>query len=167
MNFLSVSEKFHQLVYFLIEHQITIATMESCTGGLLASLLTDSQGASAVFYGSFISYTNDAKILCGIKPDIIRQYGVYSKETAIAMAENCCNHYHTNIGIGVTGTFANPDPNNQDSIAGIVYFVIVFQEKAYDFRIELPQLENRFSYKLTVCNFICDALDNILKEALI
>ena len=98
--------------------------MESCTSGFIASLLTDTEGASEVFRGSFVTYSNEAKILCGVPEEVIRVHGVYSKETAIAMATTCRGKFGTDVGIGVTGTFGNVDPANADSTPGIVYAAI-------------------------------------------
>lgn len=145
---------FHNITNRLIEQNISISTMESCTSGLLASLLTDTEGASAVFRGSFVTYSNEAKILCGVPEDIIRIYGVYSKETAQAMAQTCRNRFHTEIGIGVTGTFGNADPANADSTPGIVYAAISAKDHTETRMFELPLLATRQDYKKQTASLI-------------
>lgn len=70
----------------LIEKNITITTMESCTGGLISSLITDTEGSSAIFAGSFVTYSNNAKTMLGVPSETIKKYSVYSEETAKAMA---------------------------------------------------------------------------------
>ena len=60
--------------------------MESCTSGLIASLITDTEGASAVMKGAYITYSNEAKVLHGVPKETIDKYGVYSYETAEDMA---------------------------------------------------------------------------------
>ncbi len=113
-----------RIVRHLIRNDCSITTMESCTSGLLACSVTDTEGASAVMKGAFITYSNEAKIAQGVPAGIIEQYGVYSMETAEAMAAACRTAYRADIGVGVTGTTGNTDPNNADSVPGEVYYVI-------------------------------------------
>lgn len=119
----------------LIETNTTISTMESCTSGLIASMITDTEGASAVFPGGYVTYLNETKILVGVDADIIRQYGVYSRECAQAMAETTKKSLNTDIGIGITGTTGNLDPNNADSIQGKAYFCIQLNDQSHIFEI--------------------------------
>ena len=99
--------------------------MESATSGQIASLITDTEGSSAVLKGAFVTYCNEAKIMQGVPAEIIDKYTVYSKETAGAMAKACRKAYNANIGIGVTGTMGNVDPANPNvSVPGQVYFAI-------------------------------------------
>ena len=85
----SVREKYAKLTRCLIETSTTITTMESCTCGQVASLITDIEGASAILAGADITYSNAAKIRRGVPAEIIDTFGVYSPETAGAMAEAC------------------------------------------------------------------------------
>ena len=84
-----VREKYDNLVKYLIKSDISITTMESCTAGQIASLLTDTSGSSAIIKGAFVTYSNEAKIRLGVSEKIINEYGVYSKETAAEMARVC------------------------------------------------------------------------------
>ena len=70
----------------LITSHTTISTMESCTSGLIASLITDTEGASAIFPGGYVTYLNETKVLVGVDPSVIEIHGVYSPECAEAMA---------------------------------------------------------------------------------
>ena len=97
--------------------------MESCTSGLIASMITDTEGASAIFRRiRYLSEWNKDSERCGCKRDW--KYGVYSRECANAMAETAQKKLHTDIAIGITGTTGNVDPNNADSVQGQVYFCI-------------------------------------------
>ena len=125
----SVQKKYNYLTKTLIEKKITITAMESCTSGLISSLITDTEGSSEIFKGSFVTYSNKAKIRQGVPSDVIEKYGVYSKETAAAMAVASRKMMGTDIGIGVTGTFGNADPANKDSVIGEVFFAIDFLEE--------------------------------------
>ena len=138
----------------LIEKQLTITTMESCTAGLLMSLITDTEGSSAVTKGGFVTYSNEAKILNGVPAETIEKYGVYSKETAKAMAMACRKTYGANIGVGVTGTFGNVDPNNKDSVPGQVFFAIDMDGDVIAYERILEKQESRNAYKYAVANEI-------------
>jgi len=159
------SEKiFHHITRFLIGQNITISTMESCTSGHIASLLTDTEGASSVFRGSFVTYSNDAKIQCGVPEDVIRIHGVYSRETAQKMAQTCRERFGTDIGIGVTGTFGNADPANADSIPGIVYAAISDKNHTRTQKFELSFHETRPEYKEAAASEIGQWLWEYLQE---
>ena len=115
----------------LIASHTTISTMESCTSGLIASLITDTEGASAIFPGGYVTYLNETKVLVGVDPSVIEIHGVYSPECAEAMARTVQENLHTAIAIGITGTTGNLDPNNADSVQGVVYFCILYKAQAH------------------------------------
>lgn len=93
----------------LLERGLSLATMESCTGGLLASSITDVPGSSKYFHGGIVSYTNAVKIDSGVDPRIIQDHGAVSAETALAMAAAVRERLHADVGLGITGV-AGPDP---------------------------------------------------------
>ena len=147
----------------LIQKGLTITTMESATSGQIASLITDTEGSSAVLKGAFVTYCNEAKILQGVPEEILKKYTVYSRETAAAMAKACRSTYGADIGIGVSGTMGNADPANPGaSIPGQVYFAIDFQGNAESFFVELPILPTRLAYKLAVAWEIGEVLKKLL-----
>ena len=119
----------------LINNNLSITFMESCTSGLLASMFTDTQGASAVFKGSYVTYSNEAKIACGVDSSIIDTYGVYSKECARAMAGAVKKAFGADIAVGITGSTGNIDPNNADSVQGEAFYCIIIGEDIYDYHI--------------------------------
>ena len=144
-------EMYERITRTLIKRGLTITTMESATSGQIASLITDTEGASAVLKGAFVTYCNEAKIMQGVPADIIEQYTVYSREMAAAMAKACRKTYGADIGIGVTGTMGNVDPANPlDSVPGQVYFALDIQGNVETFFIELPPQPTRLAYKLAV-----------------
>lgn len=120
-----------RIINSLIDRQITISTMGSCTSGMIASMITDTSGASAVFPGGFVTYLNETKVFAGVDEKIIKEYGVYSGECAKAMAETVREKLNTDIGIGITGTTGNLDPNNADSVQGQAFFSIVWKESVF------------------------------------
>lgn len=158
-----VREKYDDLVKYLIKSNISITTMESCTAGQIASLLTDTSGSSAIIKGAFVTYSNEAKIRQGVSENIINEYGVYSKETAAEMARVCRDFYDADLGIGVTGSFGNVDPKNKDSVPGEVYFAISTREGTESFYCEVPEQPSRLYYKLYMANVIADEINKSVR----
>ena len=85
------------------ERGLTLATMESCTGGNLANILTDAPGASAYVRAAYVTYTNDMKIAMGVPADIIEKHGAVSAQCAIAMANAARQQSGADVGVGITG----------------------------------------------------------------
>lgn len=164
-----VREHYSCLTKQLIEQRLTITTMESATAGQLASLITDTEGASFIFKGAYVTYSNEAKIQHGVPADIIEQYSVYSCETAEAMAKACRKAFGANIGIGVTGTMGNVDPSNETySEPGVVYFAIdkdlLGSSKCESYKIELSPQKTRLAYKMAVAEKIYEILCKLLMK---
>ncbi len=90
------------IVNKLIINNETIACMESCTGGMLASEITNIDGASNVFELGIVTYSNEQKIKYGIEETIIKKYTVYSVEVANDMAKQVCKIANSTYGIGIT-----------------------------------------------------------------
>ena len=151
-----------ELVKMLIARKLSIATMESCTGGQIASLLTDTEGSSEVFRGGFVTYRNEAKTLNGVPESVIDKFGVYSSVTAAFMAEACKKKLGSTIGIGITGSFGNTDPNNSDSIPGEVYFAISDPCATRCYHCTVPAQSSRLSYKLYMAGVVAAKLFLIL-----
>jgi nicotinamide-nucleotide amidase len=87
----------------LNERGLTVATMESATGGLLASTMTDEDGSGAWFKGGYVAYTAALKMSLGVSADLIEQHGVISSEVACDMARAARDNLAADFGIGVTG----------------------------------------------------------------
>ena len=105
----------------LIERRQTIATAESCTGGLIAKSLTDLPGSSAYFRQGFITYANESKTaLLGVPESLITEHGAVSEPVARAMAENCRKQCKTDIALSATG-IAGPAGGTPTKPVGLVY----------------------------------------------
>lgn len=154
-----VRDKYEQLTRSLIRRNVTITAMESCTGGQVSSLITDTEGASAIFKQGFVTYCNEAKVRAGVCKQIIDKNGVYSSQTAAAMANACRRACGADIGLGVTGTFGNADPDNSDSVPGEVYFAIANAVRAECFHCLVPVQPSRLLYKLYMADVIADRLE--------
>ena len=160
-----IRNDYQKLTETLREKNTSITTMESCTSGQIASLITDTEGASGIMKGAFVTYSNEAKIKQGVPEEIIDKYSVYSKETACAMADACRKTYNADIGVGVTGSMGNVDPANAAaSIPGQVWFALSTKDKTLDFYLELEPQPSRFEYKIAVAQEIVDKLFELIAE---
>ncbi|NLJ72367.1 MAG: competence/damage-inducible protein A [Syntrophomonadaceae bacterium] len=112
----------------LKEQQKTLAVAESCTGGLIAKLLTDLPGSSAYFWGGVVSYSNEAKQeLLGVASDTLTNFGAVSEETAIEMARAIKNLANTSLGLAVTG-IAGPEGGSIEKPVGLVYISLASEQ---------------------------------------
>lgn len=110
-------------------HGRTIATAESCTGGLLGGALTAIPGASLVFTHGFITYANAAKIsMLSVPEALIEAHGAVSAEVARAMASGARRVAGTDIGIGITG-IAGPDGGSPEKPVGLVFIATSFARR--------------------------------------
>ncbi|HET9669763.1 MAG TPA: nicotinamide-nucleotide amidohydrolase family protein [Casimicrobiaceae bacterium] len=106
----------------LRRHGLCIATAESCTGGLIAGVITDVAGSSAWFECGFVTYSNDAKSeLLGVARETIAALGAVSEAVAREMAEGAVAHSHAACALSVTG-IAGPDGGSADKPVGTVCF---------------------------------------------
>ncbi len=100
---------------------LRLATAESCTGGLIAALLTEIAGSSDVVERGFVTYSNDAKIEClGVPADLIAVHGAVSEAVARAMAEGALAHSPADIAVSVTGV-AGPGGGSAAKPVGLVH----------------------------------------------
>jgi nicotinamide-nucleotide amidase len=101
------------------EQRLTLATAESCTGGLLAAVLTDVPGRSHVFERGFITYTDEAKAeQLGVPRDMLAKHTAVSEVVARAMAEGALEHSHADVAVSVTGYADGTAPEGK---AGLVF----------------------------------------------
>ena len=112
----------------------TCVTAESCTGGLVAKKLTDRQGSSAYFWGSFVTYDNRAKNLLGVKESTIEKYGAVSAQTVSEMSENALEKSDADIAVSVSGV-AGPGGGSAEKPVGTVWFGYCDLEKAGQFKV--------------------------------
>ena len=107
---------------YLTGRRQTLAVMESLTGGLLASTLTDVPDSSNYFIGSLVAYGNELKVQLGVPREIVEHYGVISEQTARAMAHAARERLGADYGLGITGV-AGPD-RQEDKPVGTVHIAI-------------------------------------------
>lgn len=113
----------------LKDRGLTVGTAESCTGGLLAKLLTDLPGSSAVFRGGVVSYTNGVKAgLLGVPQDLLDRYGAVSPQVAEAMARGAKAALGCDIALSTTGV-AGPDADDRGNPIGLVYLGLAWGDQ--------------------------------------
>jgi nicotinamide-nucleotide amidase len=101
---------------------LTVATAESCTGGLVAGLITEIPGSSDVFERGFVTYSNAAKIEClGVDPALLDAFGAVSREVASAMAAGALARSHADAAVSITG-IAGPGGGSAAKPVGLVHF---------------------------------------------
>ena len=112
----------------LRERGLTLSAAESCTGGLIAKRMTDLPGASSVFRGGVVSYTNGVKSgVLGVSGELLEEYGAVSEPAARAMAEGCRNICGSDLAVSVTGV-AGPDRDSRGNEVGTVYIALAGPE---------------------------------------
>ena len=110
-----------QIVGLLQEKKVTLATAESCTGGMLASRIIDVPGVSEVFKAGFVTYANEAKQnLIGVKEETLAQFGAVSEQTAREMVLGAIKAAKADMAVATTG-IAGPGGGTKEKPVGLVY----------------------------------------------
>ncbi len=116
----------------------TLSTAESCTGGLLAKMLTDCPGSSAFFPGGVVAYSNELKTsLLGVNETTLQRRGAVSRETAMQMADGLRNRTGTDYALALTG-IAGPDGGTPEKPVGRVYVALSQPSRTQARRLQLP-----------------------------
>ena len=153
-------DKLKEVLDKMTQEHHTLATMESCTGGGVSSVITNIPGASEVFHYGVVAYSNEYKIKMGVDPRIIDRFGVYSLETSKAMAKSICLLTGSDIGIGVSGNLNLDLPEEEKG--GIVYFSIYqLVEKKFYSKVVTITKPKREESKKSIINVIIDTLHSI------
>jgi nicotinamide-nucleotide amidase len=128
----------------LTERGETVATAESCTGGLLASRITDVAGSSAYFMGGAVCYTAASKTaLAGVDPALIAEHGEVSEAVAIALARGARERFGTTYGIGVTG-IAGPGGGTETKPVGTVHIAVAAADRHKHWKLLWPMERSLF-----------------------
>ena len=140
----------------------TVALAESCTGGLLADAFTDVPGASKVFAGSAVCYSNDAKMnILGVPECLLAQHGAVSAECAAAMATAAAEKFGSDYALSVTG-YAGPAGGTDADPVGTVYLGYVSPSGVWSRRVHLPG--DRSQVKLRAVNTALDLMRRQLNK---
>lgn len=155
-----------RLLQILSEHNLTITTAESCTGGLLAGLLCDISGISSYFEEGYITYSENAKEkILGVSKDVIEKYGVVSMETAIAMAEGAAKKASASCAVSTTG-IAGPTGGTDKTPVGCVCVAWKIYDAVYSeqLQIEGSRMEIRMQAASYALERLCDYIEQTIKE---
>lgn len=140
-----------------VERGFTVATAESCTGGLIASRLTDVPGASAVLTHGFVTYSNDAKQqLLGVNAESLAQFGAVSEEVCREMVEGALGASGADFAVAVTG-IAGPDGGSDEKPVGTVFIGIAQAGKETEV-LRQCHPRSRQSFKRQVSQVVLDLL---------
>ena len=127
-----------QLIRLFCEKGLTVCTAESCTGGLIAKLLTDVAGSSAVFRGGFVTYTNEIKqAMLGVSDELLSLHSEVSSACAMAMAKGARERMEATLAVSTTG-FAGPGGGNERDPVGTVYIGVCTPYKTFYERFSAP-----------------------------
>ncbi len=155
------------VVQLLVNKKSTIATAESCTGGLISGAITSVSGSSGVFGFGVCTYANEAKMkLLGVKSETLETVGAVSEETAMQMAEGVRRLSGSDYGISTTG-IAGPDGGTPEKPVGTVWIGFSSAEKTYakkyvfDGSIFPEQPDKRSSIR---CEAVYTALSIVINE---
>lgn len=152
------------VVNLLIEKKMTIATMESCTGGFVASSITDIDGSSSVLKFSAVTYSNEYKIKMGVSKEVIDKYSVYSINVAREMAKKISDFASSDIGVGITGKINRVDENNLFGDDNKIYYAIYDKNSDKYYEYELIAInDTRLNNKKYIMENISKSLLEIYK----
>src|SRR4051794_35836891 len=158
-----LDEQAERLMRRLCDRGFTIATAESCTGGMLAALLTDIEGAGRGFERGFVTYTKEAKSeLLGIEPSVLDQNEAVSEVVARAMAEGALRRSHADFAIGVTG-FAGPAGTGCEE--GLVHIALAQSGRQTEHRVEHFGARGRGIIRVQSLKAMLEMLEQALEQA--
>lgn len=150
-----MNDNIKKVVLKLQELKLTIATMESCTGGAVANAITNVEGASKIFKFGAVTYSNLYKVKMGVDDSIISKYSVYSIEVAKEMALQISKFTSANYGVGITG--------NLNGTFSKIY-VCVYSKKNGEYIMDIVEtLEgSRESKKKQVVDKVAEMMEDML-----
>ncbi len=144
----------------LVENKLTIATAESCTGGLLGSLLTDIPGSSEYFLRGVITYSNESKTeILGVDEDLFETVGAVSDEVVHQMASGIRQISLSDIGVGISG-IAGPGGGTEEKPVGTVYIGVDYMNHVYSYRYNFHG--TRKDIKLASAIYALDKVRNLI-----
>lgn len=156
-------DKLNNIVLKLINENKKISTMESCTGGALASAITTIEGSSNIFNFSAVTYSNEYKIKMGVSEDLISCYSVYSMEVAKDMSLKISEFCDSQYGIGITGKLNRSDENNLFGEDNVVFVSIYNKDKQTYTTSSIDVIySNRELNKVYIVNTVIDLLSVII-----
>ena len=131
------------IIHYLLENKITVATAESCTGGLLAAAFTSYPGVSAIYQNGMITYSNDAKSkFLKVSPKTLRRNGAVSRQVCAQMCFNLAKISKCQLTLSTTGV-AGPRGGTKTKPVGLVYAGVCYQKTIYIKKLQFPSKLSR------------------------
>ena len=153
-----------KLVKILKNKKQTISSMESCTGGMFSSEITNINGASDIFKLGLVTYSNQFKEYFGVSKQTINEYTVYSNAVSKEMAKKCSDISNSDFAVGITGMLGVIDSANPSEDINSIYITIFKKEtnNYFDFKIQAVG-KTREEKKKYIVNYIKEKLYEICK----
>jgi len=149
----------------LKKHKRTVATAESCTGGLIAKLLTDIPGSSEYFIEGVVVYANDSKTrLLGVPAQLITEHGAVSRQVAVAMALGCRAKSGADFALSTTG-IAGPGGGTPEKPVGLVYIALADPHGCRVEELRLDPVLSRAEIRRRACEDVLRLLETLLPES--
>ena len=150
------------LAKYLTENKLVISTAESCTGGLLSSMLTDISGSSEFVKLNFVTYANEAKHeILGVSRDILNNFGAVSEECAREMALGLVQKTGCDVALCTTG-IAGPTGGTKEKPVGLCYISCFFENKVHIKKIlldsNIARIEMKKQFAQNAIKFACEIL---------
>jgi len=153
-----------EIAKILIKNDLTIATTESCTGGLLSSKLTDISGSSAFVHLNFVTYSNEAKQkILGVRKETLENFGAVSEDCAYEMAKGLHKVTGADICVSTTG-IAGPTGGSENKPVGLMFSTIYTKDKALTYQVKFHPETPRIEMKELFAQAVLEKLYNFLKD---
>lgn len=159
---MNASELSHAVGKSLKKKRMTVSVCESCTGGMLGSMITHIPGSSQYFLGGVIAYADRIKQrLVGVKAVTLRKNGAVSERTAREMAEGVRRKFNTDVGVSITG-IAGPTGGSKTKPVGLVYFGLASSKSC---KVERKKFRgSRNTIRKNACLYALEMLYSLLKQ---
>ena len=151
-----------KLIKLLKKKKLKISFAESCTGGLMSSVITSNDGSSSIFKLALITYSNESKIkILKVPKKIIKKYGAVSVQCCLSMVNNLSKISNSQINVSVTG-IAGPKGGSKDKPVGLVFIGLKFKKKMFVNKY-LFQNKSRVNFQKAVVNTVIKIVLSIIK----
>mgnify|MGYP001352056939 FL=1 len=151
-----------KLIKFLKKKKLKISFAESCTGGLISSVITSNDGSSSIFKLALITYSNEAKIkILKVPKLIIKKYGAVSVQCCLSMVNNLSKISNSQINVSITG-IAGPKGGSKEKPVGLVFIGLKFKKKIFVNKY-LFRNKSRINFQKTVVNTVIKMVLSIIK----
>lgn len=155
----------NKIIEYLKTNDLTISTMESCTGGFVSNSITNIEGSSDVFKFGAVTYSNEYKIKLGVSKDTIDKYSVYNIEVAKEMAKAISLYTKSNFGIGITGKINREDNKNLFGNDNEIFISIFDSDKDIFYCLTLTtKYKERSKNKEYISNNLIDMFEEEILE---